>query len=127
MEMVQIYQCLCDVTRLRILHLLGGGPLCVCHLQEILKLPQTKVSQHLAYLRKHGMVECRRAGTWMVYRLPSRAPAALVRHLQCLQDCAQTDPRMKADRKALAKMKIDRQALEAGRANGRSGLTRKEK
>jgi ArsR family transcriptional regulator len=110
MELVQIYRCLCDTTRLRILNLLGCRPLCVCHLQEILDLPQTKVSQHLAYLRKHGMVECQRSGTWMVYRLPAQVPDVLTRHLQCLQDCAQTDPRMKADRKALAKMKIGMQS-----------------
>ncbi len=113
MELVQIYQCLCDATRLRILNLLGSGPLCVCHLQEVLDLPQTKVSQHLAYLRKHGMVECRRSGTWMIYQLPAKVPPGLARHLQCLQDCAQTDARMKADRKALARMKIDQQRLNA--------------
>ena len=48
-----------------VIHLLTRGPLCVCHFQEILGLPQTKVSQHLAYLRKKGMVECTRHGTWM--------------------------------------------------------------
>lgn len=114
MELVQIYRCLCDVTRLRILYLLDAGPLCVCHLQEVLDLPQTQVSQHLAYLRKHGMVESRRVGTWMVYRLPSSTSPVLTRHLQCLQDCAQTDPRMKADRKILRKLKIDHRALAEG-------------
>ena len=57
MDLVSIYQCLCDHTRLRILHALTGGPLCVCHLQEILGEPQVKVSKHLAYLKQHGMVE----------------------------------------------------------------------
>jgi len=108
MDLVRIYQCLCDATRLRILHLLGCGPLCVCHLQEILDLPQTKVSQHLAYLRKHRMVECRRIGTWMVYRLPSKRTPELEANLQCLQDCAQTDTRLQKDRKVLAKLDIDR-------------------
>ena len=70
MELIQIYQCFCDATRLRIIHLLTRGPLCVCHFQEILGIAQTKVSQHLAYLRKKGMVECTRHGTWMIYSLP---------------------------------------------------------
>jgi len=57
MNLVQIYRCLCDKTRLRILHLLKQGPLCVCHFQDILQVPQVAVSKHLAYLRKTGMVE----------------------------------------------------------------------
>jgi ArsR family transcriptional regulator, arsenate/arsenite/antimonite-responsive transcriptional repressor len=57
------------------LHLLGHQPLCVCHLQDILHLPQVPVSQHLAYLRKAGWVESSRHAQWKVYRLaPSLAP-----------------------------------------------------
>ena len=54
MEPVQIYECLCDPTRLRILHLLTRSALCVCHFQEILGQPQVKISKHLAYLRERG-------------------------------------------------------------------------
>ncbi|HEY5742743.1 MAG TPA: metalloregulator ArsR/SmtB family transcription factor, partial [Terrimicrobiaceae bacterium] len=61
-ELIRIYQCFCDATRLRIIHLLTRCPLCVCHFQEILDIPQTKVSQHLAYLRKKGLVEMHK--TW---------------------------------------------------------------
>ena len=50
MELVPIYQCLCDRTRLRILNLLDSGPLCVCHFQTLLKEGQVKISKHLAYL-----------------------------------------------------------------------------
>ena len=60
MDLIQIYQCFCDRTRLRILHLLGQEALCVCHLQQILGEPQVKISKHLAYLRARGMV---RAGS----------------------------------------------------------------
>jgi ArsR family transcriptional regulator len=56
MDLVQIYECLCDQTRLRILHLLSQTPLCVCHFQEILEEPQVKISKHLAYLRNRGLV-----------------------------------------------------------------------
>jgi len=88
MRLVQIYQCLCDLTRLRILNLLEGGELCVCHIQEILGESQVKVSKHLAYLRTHGLVESRKEGHWMIYRLPSRLSRELSANLACLQDCA---------------------------------------
>jgi len=96
-DLIQIYQCFCDATRLRIVHLLTHGPLCVCHFQEALDLPQVKVSQQLAYLRRHGMVECTRHGNWMIYSLPAVRPAELETNLKCLQDCVQTDPRFRAD------------------------------
>ncbi|PYK63832.1 MAG: ArsR family transcriptional regulator, partial [Verrucomicrobia bacterium] len=48
MDLIQIYQCFCDRTRLRILHLLRRSPLCVCHFQDILDEPQVKISKHLA-------------------------------------------------------------------------------
>src|SRR5215510_7139367 len=74
-ELVLGYRALSDPTRLRILHLLGHQPLCVCHLQDILYLPQVPVSQHLAYLRKAGWVESGRHAQWKVYRLlPSLSP-----------------------------------------------------
>ena len=75
MDLVQIYQCFSDRTRLRIVQLLAKSPLCVCHLQTILGEPQVKVSKHLAYLREKGMVEAERDQNWMIYSLPSkRAP-----------------------------------------------------
>ena len=107
MELIQIYQCFCDATRLRVVHLLTRGPLCVCHFQKILDIPQTKVSQHLAYLRKHGLVECTRRGTWMIYSLPCKPSLELEANLKCLQDCVSTDKRFRADLKALGKMRVD--------------------
>jgi len=97
MKLVQIYQCLCDPTRLRILNLLGAGELCVCHIQEILGEPQVKVSKHLAYLRSRGLVASRRQANWMIYRLPERPPAELAANLACLQDCALEDPVFRGD------------------------------
>lgn len=101
MDLIEIYQCFCDATRLRIIHLLTKGPLCVCHFQEVLETPQTKVSQHLAYLRKKGLVETTRRGTWIVYSLPAYPSAELESNLKCLQDCVQTDKRFQADLKRL--------------------------
>jgi ArsR family transcriptional regulator len=87
MDLIKIYACLCDRTRLRLLHVLGPGPLCVCHFQAILREPQVKISKHLAYLRARGLVVARREGNWMVYALPKDAPPELRANLACLQDC----------------------------------------
>ena len=62
-------EALADETRLRILNLLGEGELCVCDLMRVLKEPQSKVSRHLAYLRRAKLVEARQSGMWMYYRL----------------------------------------------------------
>lgn len=107
MKLVQIYQCLCDETRLRILNLLTQRSLCVCHLQEILDRPQAQVSQHLARMKKDGLVKASRHNNWMIYSLPKAVPRTLDAHLRCLQDCAQTEPVFKADMAALRKLKSD--------------------
>lgn len=68
-ELAEVYRALADETRLRILALLRDGEVCVCHLQGSLRLPQPTISRHLAYLRKSRLVEARRDGVWMHYRL----------------------------------------------------------
>ena len=108
MKLIRIYQCLCDPTRLRILHLLAQTPLCVCHIQEILDEPQVKVSKHLAYLRAHGMVVAKREHNWMIYSLPKKRSRELENNLKCLQDCVQTDPIFKRDVKRVASCCIKR-------------------
>ena len=97
MELIQVYKCLCDETRLRILHLLSRSPLCVCHFQGILREPQVKISKHLAYLREHGLVEARRDENWMIYHLPDKCPPELEANLKCLQDCVRENPAFKKD------------------------------
>ena len=64
-----VYAALADPTRLRILSLLGEDEICVCHIHAGLDVPQPTASRHLAYLRKSGLVEARRDGSWMHYRL----------------------------------------------------------
>jgi len=96
-KLVQIYECLCDETRLRVLHVLAQGPLCVCHFQAILRAPQVKISKHLAYLRARGLVECERQGNWMIYALPAQRSRELATNLACLQDCARENPVFRRD------------------------------
>jgi ArsR family transcriptional regulator len=65
----QLFKALSEEPRLRILALLLGGELCVCDLMDVLQLPQSTISRHLAYLRNTGWVKGRRGGVWMYYRL----------------------------------------------------------
>jgi ArsR family transcriptional regulator len=105
MKLVQIYQCLCDLTRLRILNLLREGELCVCHFQDILGEPQVKISKHLAYLRARGLVTSRKKANWMIYRLPAKPSGELSANLACLQDCTREDPVFHADTTRLRKLR----------------------
>jgi ArsR family transcriptional regulator len=77
-DTVLLFAALADTTRLRLLNLMNGREVCVCYFVEILKQPQPKISRHLAYLRRAGIVEARREGKWMHYRIePPTDPAAL--------------------------------------------------
>jgi ArsR family transcriptional regulator len=64
-----LFRALADTTRLRLLNLIADREICVCYFIEILKMSQPKISRHLAYLRKAGIVASRREGKWMHYRL----------------------------------------------------------
>lgn len=97
MDVVAVYKCLCDLTRLRILHLLQEGPLCVCHLQEILDEPQVKMSKHLGYLKRHGLLESTRDNNWTIYSLPKKPHRLLEENLKCLQDCRREMPVFRED------------------------------
>ena len=67
--LTKVYAALADPTRLRILSLLGDGEICVCHIHASLDVPQPTASRHLAYLKKSGLVEARRDGIWMHYKM----------------------------------------------------------
>jgi ArsR family transcriptional regulator, arsenate/arsenite/antimonite-responsive transcriptional repressor len=105
MELVQIYDCLCDRTRLRILHLMLGGPLCVRHFQEALREPQVKVSKHLGYLKQNGLVQAERCRNMMIYRLAEKSNRQLKANLACLQDCAREEKVFREDAARLAKLR----------------------
>ena len=104
-NLVSIHECLCDRTRLRIMNLLLDGPLCVCHLQEVLREPQVKVSRHLAYLRERGLLAAERCGQWMIYSLPQNPPSALAAQLACLHDASAEEPVFRQDKQRLAKLR----------------------
>jgi len=79
-----LFRALADPTRLRLLNLIADREICVCYLVEILRMNQPKVSRHLAYLRRAGIVASRREGKWMHYRLAmpdDEAAAAVLREV----------------------------------------------
>ena len=97
-----MFRAFSDRTRLRILNMLRGGELCVCHIVDVLGVPQPKASRHLAYLRKSGLVTARKQGQWSYYSL---APARTTFHqklLDCLGCCFEDVPELTKDTKRLA-------------------------
>jgi ArsR family transcriptional regulator len=91
-------QALGDPTRLRLLNLLRGGEICVCYFVEILGEPQPKVSRHLAYLRRAGLVDVRRDGKWMHYKVAATVYQPV---LDAILDAIADDRQMQRDRLAL--------------------------
>jgi ArsR family transcriptional regulator len=103
-EPALLFKILSDPTRLRLLNLLTEDEICVCDLHGTLALDQPKVSRHLAALRRARLVEARRNGKWMHYRL-ARHGDALVRHvLAGLRAWMREHPRLKAERHRLGKV-----------------------
>jgi ArsR family transcriptional regulator len=80
----RLFKALSDETRLRIVALLSHGELCVCHLHEALRLSQPNVSRQLAILRAAGVVEDRRNGKWVYYRLLRQPDPDCERQLRAL-------------------------------------------
>jgi len=97
------FQALGDTTRLRLLNLMGDREICVCYFVEILAQGQPKISRHRAYLRRAGIVEARREGKWMHYRIvmPPNIGAAQV--LRQTLSWLKEDRLMQADRARLSK------------------------
>jgi len=102
-NMERFFQALGDKTRLRLLNLMGDQEICVCYFVEILGQGQPKISRHLAYLRSAGIVEARREGKWMHYRIvmPENHGAAQV--LRETLAWLKEDRAMQADRARLIK------------------------
>ena len=100
-----MFRAFSDRTRLRILHVLRDGELCVGDIVASLCVPQPRVSRHLAYLRKAKLVVVRKAGLWSHYSL---APAKTPFHhklLECLGRCFKEVSELQADEARAAKIR----------------------
>jgi ArsR family transcriptional regulator len=102
--METVFKALADSTRLRILGLLLTGEVCVCHINEALKIPQPKASRHLAYLRRAKLVDARREGTWMHYRLATLPDVVLGTVQSAVTHALRHQPEVQKDLARLEKL-----------------------
>jgi ArsR family transcriptional regulator len=99
----RFFQALGDNTRLRLLNLMGEQEICVCYLVEILGQSQPKISRHLAYLRRAGIVATRREGKWMHYRIVMPPEIGAAQVLRQTMAWLRQDRKMHADLARLSK------------------------
>jgi ArsR family transcriptional regulator len=107
--MVPLFAALADRTRLRLLNLIAGREVCVCYLVEILRQGQPKISRHLAYLRKAGVVAARREGKWMHYRIQRPSDASTASILDAVLESFKSDREMESDLTRLSRACCDPQ------------------
>ena len=103
-DMEMLFRALADRTRLRLLNLMREGEVCVCFFVEILGTNQPKISRHLAYLRRAGIVAARREGKWMHYRINTPADQNAAGILSDVQAWLAQDKEMQRDRGRLMKV-----------------------
>ena len=99
-----LFSALADRTRLRLLNLMGADEVCVCFFVEVLGVSQPKISRHLAYLRRAGVVEARRDGKWMQYRVVEPEDEGARRVLREARAWLAEDHELKRDRERLIKI-----------------------
>jgi ArsR family transcriptional regulator len=102
-DMERLFRALADRTRLRLLNLMAGQEICVCYLVEITGEGQPKISRHLAYLRRVGVVAAKREGKWMHYQIEQPKDAAGRRVLDAVLAWLREDKAMQADRARLTR------------------------
>jgi len=103
-NMEGLFRALADRTRLRLLNLMAEGEVCVCFFVEIIGTNQPKISRHLAYLRRAGIVAARRDGKWMHYRIAEPRDPFAASVLADVRAWLSNDPDMQRDRKRLVKV-----------------------
>lgn len=103
-QLETLFKALADPTRLRLIHLLGDRELCVCSCVEILNANQPKISRHLAYLKRAGLVSGRRDGKWTHYRLRQPSDKHAARIFCELRASLAKDPQMQSDKARLRKV-----------------------
>jgi len=103
-DMELFFAALADRTRLRLLNLIGNDEVCVCYFVEVLRTNQPKISRHLAYLRRAGIVAARREGKWMHYRITEPADERAARVFAEVRAWLAEDGEMQRDRERLVKV-----------------------
>jgi ArsR family transcriptional regulator len=99
-----VFSALADETRLRLLNLMGDDEVCVCFFVEALGTNQPKISRHLAYLKRAGLVSARREGKWMHYRIAVPADRHIAAIFAAIREWLSNDPQMRSDRSRLVRL-----------------------
>jgi ArsR family transcriptional regulator len=99
-----LFKALADGTRLRIINLIGDDEVCVCFFVAVLKTSQPKISRHLAYLRRAGVVSARRDGKWMHYRIVEPPDLRAAKIFREVRTWLTSDGTMQRDRSRLMKI-----------------------
>ena len=100
-DLALFFAALADETRLRLLNLMRDGEVCVCFFAETLGTNNPKISRHLAYLKRSGLVTGRREGKWIHYSLNAPKDAKAAEMFASLLTTLESDEQMQADRAAL--------------------------
>lgn len=100
-SMELLFKALADRTRLRLLNLIGDDEICVCFFVEVLGTNQPKISRHLAYLRKAGVVSGRRDGKWIHYRVVEPPDEHAANVFREVRSWLRNDSNMQLDRARL--------------------------
>ncbi len=108
MNAVKIFKALSDETRLRAMTLLLEGEICVCHIMEVLSLPQSTVSRHLAYLKNSGLVNDTRKGVWNYYSINEDDSKFIKTILKSIQICIQENDKYQDDLTKLRKLRKEK-------------------
>ena len=99
-----LFKALADRTRLRLLNLIGEDEICVCFFVEVLGTNQPKISRHLAYLRKAGVVAGRREGKWIHYRIVEPPDGHAANIFREVRNWLRDDETMRLDRERLTQL-----------------------
>jgi ArsR family transcriptional regulator, arsenate/arsenite/antimonite-responsive transcriptional repressor len=112
-ELMSVLKALADESRVRALTALGQGELCVCQIVELLGLAPSTVSKHMAILKQARLVDSRKQGRWMFYRLAKRGTPVEARKIAALlSQLLADDPQTRQDAKRLSQiLKIDPEVL----------------
>jgi ArsR family transcriptional regulator len=104
MQLHALHRAFSDPLRLRILHLLSQRPLCVCHIQALLRQPQVRVSKHLATLRALGILQTTRRRNWSIYAIDSQPGSPLAALLEVLSEHGRCTPPFAQDLERLKEL-----------------------
>jgi ArsR family transcriptional regulator len=124
-QMAAFLKACADQTRLRLINLLAAeGEVCVCHLVDVLNTNQPKVSRHLSYLKRAGLVTDRKDGLWVHYRLAEPLANHARQLIECINSCFAESPDMRRDVVKLRAVRAAQPIVRIARKSERAGLSR---